>query len=165
MWQQLITLTALVFFLSSIVNVVLNTIKSIVTIKGSTLHAAIANAITFGFYTFIVKQMAEVDLIISIPLTMIANFIGVYVAIGVLNLFKKDRLWKISCTVPAKKNIDVEAIAKILDSKDIENKIVPYKFGNTLEIYSYSQGESVFIKEIITKEQLKYTVVEIEKSL
>ena len=102
--SQLFTITALIFLGSSILNVILNTIKSIVTVKGSTHVAAIANAITFGFYVFIVKMIADVDLIISIPLTMIANIIGVYIAKWILNLFKKDKVWRISCTIPDKKD-------------------------------------------------------------
>ncbi|MDD4876562.1 MAG: hypothetical protein PHQ86_05505 [Dehalococcoidales bacterium] len=166
--EKLFTITALVFFGSSILNVILNTIKSIVTVKGSTHVAAIMNAITFGFYTIVVKMIADVDLVISVPLTMIANLIGVYIAKGILNLVKKDKLWRISCTVSKKKKIDSETFREYFKKYNIEYTIIPindYKDGYLIDIFSNSQGESALIKEIITKNNIKYTVIEIEKSL
>lgn len=166
--SQLLTLTALIFLGSSILNVILNTIKSIVTIKGSTLMAAIINAITFGFYTFVVKMISGVDLIISIPMTMIANIIGVYLAKWILSLFKKDKLWRISCTVTKKKNLDSATFTEYFNKYNIEHTIIPingFKDGYLIDIFSNSQGESALIKEIINKYNIKYTVVEIEKSL
>ena len=72
---QLLTIGALVFFGSSIINVILNTIKSIVTIKGSTRAAAIMNAVTFGFYTIIVKQISDFE-VVTVPITIFANLFG-----------------------------------------------------------------------------------------
>lgn len=163
--EKLFTITALVFLGSSILNVILNTIKSIVTVKGSTHVAAIMNAITFGFYTVVVKMIADVDLVISVPLTMIANLIGVYIAKGILNLVKKDKLWRISCTIPDKKIENPDLITNELEKYNIESTVVPYSCGYIIDIFSKTQGESALIKEIITKYHIKYTVYEIEKSL
>ena len=166
MWQQLITLTALVFFLSSIVNVVLNTIKSIITIKGRTLHAAISNAITFGFYTFIVKQMAEVDLIVSIPLTMIANFLGVYLAKWILSLFQKDVTWRISCTIPDSKAVPMEVFAEHFNQYGKKCDIIYLSQGGYIvDFYAQTQMDSLIAKEIINKYNIKYHIIECEKSL
>lgn len=163
--QQLLTTTAAIFLAASILNVVLNTIKSIVTVKGSTFSAAMMNAIAFGFYTCIVKMISTVDLVISVPLTMLANIIGVYFAKWFLNLFKKDKLWRISCTIPAHKGINLDAIIQKLNEYNIGYTLFDYNKGNIIDIFSKSQGESTLIKEIIDENKIKYTVYEIDKSL
>lgn len=163
--SELFTLGALVFLGSSILNVILNTIKSIITVKGSTRAAAIMNAITFGFYTVIVKQISDFDLIVTVPITMIANLLGVYLAKWVLDLFKKDKLWRISCTVPFKSHIDSASITSKLEDYGIKYTKFNYDEGNIIDIFSKSQGESELIKEIITKNDIKYTIYEIDKTL
>lgn len=161
---QLMTISALVFFGSSILNVILNTIKSIITIKGSTTAAALVNAITFGFYTIVVKQISTFDLGITVPITIIANLLGVYLAKWILNLFKKDKLWRISCTVPFYK-MKTALITDNLTKYGIESTTIPYENGSIIDIFSKTQGESELIKEIITKNDIKYTIYEIDKSL
>ena len=157
--EQLLTLTALIFFASSLVNVILSTIKTIVTVKSTTLIAAIVNAITFGFYTFVVKQISNVDLIVSIPLTMAANLIGVCVARWILEKFKKDKLWRISCTFSTKKEqISIEIFDK-LKNYNIEYNHITQNGYHFLDIFSYTQGESALIKEIITKYNIKYIFI------
>ena len=166
--NQYLSIVALVFLLSSVLNVVLNTIKSILTIKGSTLQAATANAITFGFYTFIVKQIADVDLIISIPLTMVANFMGVYLAMFLLKKFSKDKVWRISCTVPAKKNLDSAVFSDYFKQYGIDCNILPlgsFANGYIVDIFSKNQTDSLVAKEIIKQHNIKYYIIECEKSL
>ena len=165
---QYLSIVALVFLLSSILNVVLSTIKSILTIKGSTLQAATANAITFGFYTFIVKQIADVDLILSIPLTMIANFLGVYIAMFLVKKFSKDKVWRISCTVSPKRNLDSATFKDYFSKYNIEYNIIPlgtFANGYIVDIYSKNQTDSLIAKEIIKKYNIKYHIIECEKSL
>lgn len=165
---QLLTIGALVFFGSSIINVILNTIKSIVTIKGSTRAAAIMNAVTFGFYTIIVKQISDFDLVVTVPITILANLFGVYLAKWILHFFQKDKLWRISCTISKKHHIDTGVFKEKFDKYNIEYTIIPlddYKSGYIIDIFSKTQGESELIKEIITTNNIKYTVYEIDKTL
>lgn len=165
---QLLTIGALVFFGSSIINVILNTIKSIITIKGSTRAAAIMNAVTFGFYTIIVKQISDFDLIVTVPITIFANLFGVYLAKWILHFFQKDKLWRISCTISKKHYIDIGVFKEKFDKYNIEYTIIPldeYKSSYIIDIFSKTQGESELIKEIITTNNIKYTVYEIDKTL
>jgi capsule polysaccharide modification protein KpsS len=165
---QLLTIGTLVFFGSSIINVILNTIKSIVTIKGSTRAAAIMNAVTFGFYTIVVKQISDFDLMVTVPITILANLFGVYLAKWILHFFQKDKLWRISCTISKKHYINTEVFKEKFDKYNIEYTIIPlddYKSGYIIDIFSKTQGESELIKEIITTNNIKYTVYEIDKTL
>lgn len=164
---QLLTIGALVFFGSSIINVILNTIKSIVTIKGSTQAAAIMNAVTFGFYTIIVKQISDFDLVVTVPITILANLFGVYLAKWILHFFQKDKLWRISCTVLENSTIIVHEIQQKLNKYNIKSIIVQLEqpYGHIIEIFSKTQGESELIKENIKDYKLKYTIYEVDKTL
>lgn len=163
--EKFLTTAALVFLLASIFNVILHTIKSIVTVQGTTLSAALINAITFGFYTCIVKLISNTDLIISVPLTIIANFAGVYIARWLLELFKKDKVWRISCTFPKEKEKILNAFELQVDEYNIKYLKFPYEGGTIVDIFSKTQGESTLIKEIIEKNNLKYSIYELDKSL
>ena len=44
----------IIFVILSIANVILNTVKSIVTVKGGKLAAALINGITFFVYTYVI---------------------------------------------------------------------------------------------------------------
>ena len=55
-------LTIILFFIATLINVILSTLKSVITIKGGRLLASITNAVAYGFNTFIIKMIADVDL-------------------------------------------------------------------------------------------------------
>lgn len=152
-----------IFTICSLVNVILNTMKSIVTVKGTTFAAANMNMVTFGFYTLVLKQIANMPLEITVPVVMITNFIGVYFASWILKTVRKDRLWRISATV---KENRVSFVEHALASKDIKfNKITASNHRTIFDIFSQTQGESFLIKEILQENNAKYHIIEIEKSL
>ena len=47
----------IVFIVLNIVNVVIQTLKTIITINGTKMSAAVINAVTFFIYTFVVIYM------------------------------------------------------------------------------------------------------------
>lgn len=165
MWYELITFNALIFFGVTLICVILYTVKSIVLIKYSTFAGALITAIAFGVNTVAIKLTANASLFMSIPYTVIANFIGVYIAKFILKKVTKDKLWRISCTIPDKKLKNPDEITEKLSKYNIESAVVPYENGYIIDIFSKTQGESDLIKEIITQYNIRYTVIEIEKSL
>ena len=89
-----IQIATIIFFICSLINVMLSTLKTILTVKASKGVATIINAITYGFYAIVVKQLASLDLITTVTVTIITNIIGVYVSMWLLERTKKDCLWK-----------------------------------------------------------------------
>lgn len=91
-----------IFALCTLLNVVLATIKSVMTIKGTKISAAIWNALSFGLYSYIVILTATADLTTfeKVVITVICNLIGVYCVKLVEEKMRKDRLWKIEMTIP-----------------------------------------------------------------
>ena len=84
----------IVFIVCSLINVALNTIKTIIMHKEKKISSSIINAITYGFYAIIVVMTASaLPLWITILITAITNLIGVYGSMWLLERFKKDSLW------------------------------------------------------------------------
>ncbi len=90
------------FILCTFANVVISTIKSVMTIKGSKTSAAIWNAVAFGLYTYIVILTATASLstVWKIIITAGCNLIGVYGVKLVEEKMRKEKLWLIKTTIP-----------------------------------------------------------------
>lgn len=146
-----------IFFLLQVINVVLNTLKTLIMAKTDNKHAsAIINAVTFGFYTAVVQQIGKMDLIITIPVTMVTNIIGVYLTYIIMDKARKDDLWKVEIY---SKNID--RIIKALEKLDIG---FIYNAYNVITVYCYTQAESTVVKTLIEQEkEIKYNITVITK--
>lgn len=90
----------LLFILLNIVNVILQTAKSIALVKCGKTLASIINALAYGLYTVvIVYTNCNLALWIKCLVVAIANLIGVYVVKLVEEKLQKDKLWKIDMTI------------------------------------------------------------------
>lgn len=98
--MSIISLTTLYFFIISLINVILSSIKSICTVRYGRGINIITNVIAYSFYTIVVKQTAALPLVSTIIATAIANAIGVWVSYVILDRVQKDRLWKVEVVVP-----------------------------------------------------------------
>ena len=99
MWETLFSLTALYFFLISLVNVILSSMKSLCTVRYGRGINILTNVVAYSFYTVVVKQTADLPLEITVIATAIANALGVWLSYTILDRIQKDRLWKIEVVV------------------------------------------------------------------
>ena len=157
-WAQVI-----VFFCCSLVNVMLSTVKSILTVRSTKNVAAVINAITYGFYAIVVKQLAELSVPVTVIVTIITNLIGVYISMWILDKLKRDNLWKITVTTASE---NLEKIANQLKVHDIGCTYIPItpKKG-VIDIYSNTQKESAIIRDILKQYDVKYCITEVKKTL
>ncbi len=156
LFKELWTIDCLIFLVCSIINVALQTAKTIITARGTIHSAAIINCITFGFYSIIVKQLAMYGLFMTVVITMVANLVGVYFSMWLMQKLAKDKLWKISVTTKDE-----------LILADLEEYNIPYTYhpvaykGSayySLVIFSETQADSDIIKKILDKRKTKYNV-------
>lgn len=100
--------TILLFALCTAVNVILSTIKSILTVKGGKLSASFINALTYGFYSYVIVLTSAdgMPIWLKMAITAVCNFIGVYLVKLIEEKARKDRLWKIEFAVSAGYNAD-----------------------------------------------------------
>lgn len=154
-----LTMTLVIFTVCSLVNVMLNTIKTLVMYKKNVLSSAVINAITYGFYTIIVVLMAgEMPLGWKIGLTAITNFVGVACSMLIMKRFEKDRLWKVEASVNALKS---ESVKDLLTNAKISfNYIEGVGKYDIFNIFCENQAQSVAVKEILKAYNVKYFVSE-----
>ena len=155
----------LVFFILSLIIVILFTMKTVLTVKGGKVQAILINILTYSVYTVVIKLITEMNLAVAVVVTIITNAIGVWIALIILKKLRKDKLWRISCTIPYGKGIDTADITDGLKKYNIEYTLVKYEGGNIIDIFSKTQGESELIKEIINNKNIRYTVLQVEKKL
>lgn len=150
------------FALITLANVIIQTVKSLFTIKGGKLSAATVNAIAFGFYTYIIFFTADdsISLWQKALITAVCNFIGVFFVKFIEERLQKDRLWIFNCTAKVE-SADVIKITELLKSMDISltyNQLKDDLY--TLSIYSYTQSESEMIKSVLKNYKIKYCAIE-----
>lgn len=151
----------IVFCICSLVNVILSTLKTLIMVNAGRNSSIAINAICYGFYTLVVKQLGAVDYVTAVVVTILANIVGVWISYKIMDLFKKDKLWRITVTLKSKKHLE-QCIAQLgkynIGFTEIENT-------NSVDIYSYNQKESSIIKNILNNYDYKYFIQEMTKSL
>ena len=149
----------LLFIVLNAVNVVIQTIKSLCTIKCGKLVAAIANALAYGLYTVVVIYMVcELPLLWKVVIVGVCNFVGVFIVKWIEEKARKDKLWKVEMTVY---NIDAEQLHKELDRLPIPHNFIP-NIGkwSIFNVYCSTQKESAEVKQIALFYNAKYFVSE-----
>ena len=91
----------ILFVVMNIINVVIQTTKSIATIKCGKLMASLINAVAYGLYTYIIV-LASCDLPMLWKCLIVAgcNFIGVWVVKWLEEKARKDKVWLVKMTIP-----------------------------------------------------------------
>lgn len=145
----------LIFILLNITNVILQTVKSIATVKCGKWGAAFINAVAFGLYTIVVVYLnCELPLWLKALIVAICNLIGVYVVKALEEKARKDKIWKIEGVFPAETWAELE---KELDYSDFQYNIAPIFNKNkmTYIFYAYSQNDTIKIHQLFDKYNIK----------
>ena len=108
----------ILFIILNIANVIIQTVKSIVTIKCGKTVASIVSAIAYGLYTYVVIFTATdgINIHLKALITAGANLVGVFVVKLIEEKKRKDRLWKVELAVPFRSATTAENLIR-------ENKI------------------------------------------
>lgn len=89
------------FVIFNILNVIIQTVKSIATIKCNKWVASLVNAVAYGLYTYIVVlTVCELPLWVKMLVVALANLVGVFVVKLIEEKSRKDKLWLVKITVP-----------------------------------------------------------------
>lgn len=148
-----------VFIVLNVLNVIIQTIKSIATIKCGAWVAASVNALAYGLYTVVVVYMNAdgLGLLWKAVIIGLANLIGVYVVKSIEAKSRKDKLWKVECTVTRTKT---SALDEELKTANISHNYVIVGSHTVFNCYCATQKESLAVKEILSKHSAKYFVTE-----
>jgi len=146
----------------NVLNVIIQTIKSIATIKCGKVAAAIVNAVAYGLYTYIiVLTNCDLPMLAKCLIVASANFVGVYTVKFFEEKARKDKLWKVEATV--------QNLIYFTDyiKKECENHSIPYSILNVENVdyvvfnfYCATQEKSRIVKQICDGCNAKYFVSE-----
>lgn len=147
------------FIILNVANVIIQTVKSICTIKCEKTVAALVNAFAYGLYTVvIIYTNADIDLWTKVIVVAVANLIGVYVVKLLEEKKRKDQLWKIEFTVLG---ANTDNVKKLLELAKVPHNFIPNVGKYTMfNAYCATQKESESVKEIIKQYRAKYFVTE-----
>lgn len=145
-----------IFIILTALNVVLSTIKSLVTVNGSPAMASLVNAGYYGFYNVVlIYTVADFPMWQKVATTFICNLIGVYLVKWIEAKARKDKLWEVRATVPHKY---LEAVH--LDLKGIPHSYIDIEKYAIFNIYCATQKESLAVKKVLSQYEAKYFVSE-----
>lgn len=155
---MIVDMGVIVFALIQIVNVVLSTVRSILTVNGSKLTAALVSSISYTIGAVTTKILTEQAFDIVIIVTFITNLFGVYLAKLILEKTKKEKIWTVSATLRTENKDIVESA---LLKRGVQFTMCPAVNDRFLiNIFSYSRGESAIVKEIMNENNTKFTITE-----
>ena len=136
----------IMFIVLSIVNVILQTVKSICTVKCGKGVAALVNAIAFGLYTvIIVYTNADFPLWEKVLITSLVNLVGVYIVKLIEEKMRKDKLWLVKITIPNEKS---EKVFQELEKNNISYSKISLDKYNVFDCYCNTQVETQIVTNI-----------------
>lgn len=151
------------FVVLNFINVLVNTARSLTTIKGGKWIASIMNAICYGYYTVIIVITAtyEMPLIIKCIAVAFVNFVGVFTIKLCEEKMQKDKMWIFTATAKVTNNnlMNVITLLKQAKIKLVYNTVIENEL-YTLQIFSNTQKESEMIESILNNYSIKYCAIE-----
>ena len=145
------------FFLCQLVNVILSTIKSVVTIKGTKTVASIFSAVNYGVNTIIIKTIADVELWVAVLASVVCNLIGVYIGMWITEKMRKEQLWKITVTIPTE-NLQQFKEGLLKNDIDFIAYETSWKDYKVVDVFSKHKTTSKVIKQIFANYKVQYTI-------
>jgi hypothetical protein len=150
------------FVIFNILNVIIQTVKSIATIKCNKWVASLVNAVAYGLYTYIVVlTVCELPLWVKMLVVAVANLIGVFVVKWLEEKSRKDKLWKFECTILKKELPRLQELLK-LGFYDIPYNYIDIDKYCIINFYCATQQQSTDIKNLFEQcnFEVKYFVSE-----
>lgn len=149
----------IIFIILNIFNVVIQTVKSIATVKSGKLAAALVNALAYGLYTVVVVyMMCDLPLLVKAGIIALCNLVGVYAVKWLEEKTRKAKLWKVETSIL---NTDAVNVRELLTSARLSfNFIEGVGKYTVFNIFCHTEQESLAVKEILKKYNAKYFVSE-----
>ena len=150
----------ILFIVLSVVNVILQTFKSLATVKCGKVGAALVNATAYGLYTVVlVYTNADFPLWEKVLVTAVCNLVGVYIVKAIEEKARKDKLWKVETTVNSD---DTFKVRLALRDAGLSYSVISTntKERSVFNIYCPTKKESEKVKEILGNFDAKYFVTE-----
>lgn len=155
--NQLISPVLWIFIVVQLANVIIATIKAIVTVNGGRMSASIISAVSYTFAAVITKLLTQQSFAVAIAVTFITNIIGVWLGKYIMDKREPERLWTVNATVRGKEK---QALEKSLLERSIQFILLPAENDRYLyTIFARSKAESSLLQEILAGFNVKYNII------
>ena len=147
------------FIVLSIINVIFSTVRSITTIKGSTLVASLVSGGYFAFYNImLIYTVADFPMWQKCVITFFCNVFGVAIVKLIEAKMQKDKLWKVEATINKTNQSDV---CEMLNKAKVPYNYIEGVGKDTIfNVFCATQNQSIAVKEILKAYNAKYFVSE-----
>lgn len=150
--------TIIIFIIFQMINVILSTIKSVVTISASRWTASYVNTISYTFGAAVMKLITAQPFEVVITVTIITNLIGVYIGRLITDKRKPVKLWTITATLKEDVPADIEDSLK---KRSIQYTLLSaLNNRHLITIFAYTKAESALIKEILDAYNVPFAITE-----
>ena len=148
----------IIFIILNITNVIIQTIKSLVTVKCGKTAAALINAAAYGLYTYvIVLTVCDLPLWLKAIIVGACNLVGVYVVKLIEERARRDKLWKVEATIPVE---IAEKVKHDLRANGLPHNYIDIEKYYLFNVYCENQEQSKVAKVILDYYNAKYFVSE-----
>ena len=149
----------IIFIALNIVNVIIQTVKSLATVKCGKTVASVVNAVAYGLYTVVVVYtVCDLPLWLKVVVVGSCNLVGVFVVKWCEEKARKDKLWKVEATVRTMQ--EAEEIINLLKDKNIPCNYIDINRYVLINCYCATQRQSAGVKTILDLYHAKYFVSE-----
>lgn len=148
----------LLFIVLNILNVIIQTVKSICTVKCGKGVAALVNAVAYGLYTIVtIYMLCDLDLYLKAGIVALCNLVGVYVVKLIEEKARKDKLWKVEATIKMENLPYIKALFK---EGGIPHNYIEIGDSAIVNCYCATQEESSLVKQVLIDYKAKFFVSE-----
>lgn len=146
------------FIVLSIINVIFSTVRQLVTNGNNKVLAALLSGGYFAFYNvMMIVTVTEFPLWQKCLITFFCNVVGVYIVKWAEEKARKDKLWLVQATIPARK---VESFLTVVADLGIPYNYVDITKYYMFNFYCSTQMESAKVRNLLTAFDAKYFVSE-----
>ena len=151
-----------IYFGAQLINVILSTIKSVITIKGTRNQSVMVNILSYSISAVITVFVAKVsNVLIAVGVTATTNLIGVYLSYLILDKIRKEKLWLYQGTVLTEQ---AESLYKDLADAGLDFIQLDSKWNKRkpFNVYSYTREDTKRMLSIFSKYDVKTTRLKTE---
>lgn len=152
----------ILFLLATAFNVTISTVKSIVTVKGGKMAAAILNAVTYGFYTYVIilTNGDGISTLTKMLITAGCNFVCVYLVKWIEEKKAPEKMWKIEMAIPVLCDESPNEIKNKIELFGIDCNYVEVGHWTMFNCYCYKKAQTKTLEEFAKKYNGKISAYE-----
>lgn len=138
-----------IFIVLNVINVILQTIKSLCTVKCGKTIAAIVNAIAYSLYTVvIIYTVCDLSTFTKALVVGLCNLVGVYIVKAIEEKTRKDKLWLVKVTIPKAMSFGAK---EEFTENNISYSVIDTNGFKVFDCYCATQAETTKVLEIAKK--------------